>query len=143
MNAVFKYIVFVLFTMSAIVTSAQDLNSYKWKNRLVIISVNDLNSSAYKRQLDLLFSDRNGLEERKIVVLAVLDSIFKDHSNNSWFIQKGTNSFGLNSDSQFEMLLIGLDGGVKFRKSNPVTRKELYGLIDRMPMRRQELKTKN
>jgi hypothetical protein len=39
---------------------------------------------------------------------------------------------------KFAVLLIGKDGGVKLRKSEPVERREFYALIDRMPMRIQE-----
>jgi hypothetical protein len=36
-------------------------------------------------------------------------------------------------------LLIGKDGGVKLRSSEPVSVKDIFGLIDSMPMRRQEM----
>ena len=38
----------------------------------------------------------------------------------------------------FAVILIGKDGGVKLRKTEPVKRQELYGLIDQMPMRIRE-----
>ncbi len=34
------------------------------------------------------------------------------------------------------------DGGVKLRSSEPVSTKDLFGLIDSMPMRRQEMESK-
>jgi len=43
----------------------------------------------------------------------------------------------------FQVLLIGKDGGVKLRSSEPVSMKDLFGLIDSMPMRQQEMESKN
>jgi len=42
----------------------------------------------------------------------------------------------------FQVLLIGKDGGVKLRSSEPVSMKDLFGLIDSMPMRQQEMGSK-
>jgi len=42
----------------------------------------------------------------------------------------------------FQVLLIGKDGGVKLRSSGPVSMKDLFGLIDSMPMRQQEMDSK-
>ncbi|OHX63799.1 hypothetical protein NH26_24710 [Flammeovirga pacifica] len=39
----------------------------------------------------------------------------------------------------FEVVLIGLDGGVKLRQSTILSKKALYDKIDSMPMRRAEL----
>jgi hypothetical protein len=42
----------------------------------------------------------------------------------------------------FQVVLIGKDGGVKLRSSEPVSMKDLFGLIDSMPMRQQEMESK-
>ena len=42
----------------------------------------------------------------------------------------------------YEVVLIGLDGGIKLKKQDVLTTKELYNVIDRMPMRLDELKHK-
>ncbi len=39
----------------------------------------------------------------------------------------------------FALVLVGLDGGVKFRSDKPVTPEDIFRIIDRMPMRRVEL----
>jgi hypothetical protein len=39
----------------------------------------------------------------------------------------------------FAAVLVGRDGGEKFRSSEPVPVEKLFGLIDAMPMRRREL----
>ena len=40
----------------------------------------------------------------------------------------------------FEVVLIGLDGGIKLRQTKLVSLDKLFTLIDGMPMRRNELK---
>ena len=41
-------------------------------------------------------------------------------------------------DDVFAIVLVGKDGGEKLRSSEPVTADKLTGLVDEMPMRRQE-----
>ena len=47
----------------------------------------------------------------------------------------------LNIDARatFQVLLVGKDGGVKLRRSEPVAVAEIAALIDTMPMRRNEM----
>lgn len=42
-------------------------------------------------------------------------------------------------NNSFEVLLIGLDGGVKLRQAEVLSNEKLFGRIDQMPMRRREL----
>jgi hypothetical protein len=46
----------------------------------------------------------------------------------------------LNANEAFEIILIGLDGGIKLRKNDIVSREELFSIIDAMPMRRNEMR---
>lgn len=51
----------------------------------------------------------------------------------------------LRSDPQmeFEVVLIGKDGGVKARTSDPEALRNFLALIDSMPMRRAEMRSRN
>jgi hypothetical protein len=42
--------------------------------------------------------------------------------------------------ADFEVLVVGKDGGVKLRRPAPVTASDIMGLIDAMPMRRAEMR---
>ena len=42
-----------------------------------------------------------------------------------------------------QVLLIGKDGGVKLRSTEPVSTDELFALIDSMPMRRREMEERD
>ncbi|NND50302.1 MAG: DUF4174 domain-containing protein, partial [Rhizobiales bacterium] len=43
------------------------------------------------------------------------------------------------ADDQFQVVLVGKDTGVKLRSENPVAARDLFALIDAMPMRRREM----
>ena len=43
------------------------------------------------------------------------------------------------SKSEFEVILFGLDGGIKLRSEVPVKCEDLFGVIDQMPMRKAEM----
>ena len=43
----------------------------------------------------------------------------------------------------FQLLLIGKDGTVKLRSEKPVSISDIFGLIDSMPMRQQEMRKKS
>ena len=45
--------------------------------------------------------------------------------------------------NQFTIILIGKDGGEKFRSLKPETTETLFAIIDAMPMRKSEMKKKN
>ncbi len=47
---------------------------------------------------------------------------------------------GVTPKAEFEMLLVGKDGGVKLRRTHLVAASEIIALIDTMPMRRSEMR---
>lgn len=40
----------------------------------------------------------------------------------------------------FRIILFGKDGGIKYQSDTPISPKVLFDIIDRMPMRQQEMK---
>jgi hypothetical protein len=47
---------------------------------------------------------------------------------------------GVRPGATFEVLLVGKDGGVKWRSETPVSISEITARIDAMPMRQEEMK---
>lgn len=74
--------------------------------------------------------DSTGIAERDIEITQV-----KEDSNL-------LSQFGVASN-QFTIILIGKDGGEKFRSLKPETTETLFATIDAMPMRKSEMKKKN
>lgn len=122
---------------------AQDLSKHNWQNRLIVILTNDEQNEIYKNQVAAFKDEKEGFVERKLVVYHATPSEYKTGFDNpNW--KKSTVLYERfkKSDSDFEVLLLGLDGGVKLRQSSLLTVQKLYSTIDVMPMRRQEIESK-
>ena len=135
---------FILAAMNVSLRS-QDLSGHLWKDRLILLLTDDIQDESYQKQLRILNADTQGMSERKLVTYLVLPEKSALHNNtkNHWI--EGLNLFKKykGSDSNFELVLIGLDGGVKRRFSDkPVKLQDLYAIIDGMPMRRAEMRRK-
>ncbi|WP_200979681.1 DUF4174 domain-containing protein [Echinicola sp. 20G] len=126
--------------------NAQELSEHQWKERLLIIMTHDLTDSTYEKQIDTLQKNLGELTERKLVVYQFNKDKFKTglDSNKAWNkteSKKWIEALKF-SNSGFEIILIGLDGQIKRRQTGYLAPKELFGTIDTMPMRRQEMKAK-
>jgi hypothetical protein len=120
---------------------AATMERYRWKNRvLVLFAPGDVPELAAQR--DHLLRYEPHLAERAIVIFAVIgnDRIQAIHGDAPPADQvPGLRSeFRVAPDAPFTALLVGLDGGVKWRENRPAEQAELFGLIDSMPMRRNK-----
>lgn len=119
---------------------SQDLKKHQWKNRLLLVFSYDKNSNALKKQIDILTKDKEGLQERKLLIYQFCDDKFTTGLHSKWYsIKKLTKKYH-SKNKIFEVLLIGLDGKIKLRQTKIVSLEKLFTLIDGMPMRRNELK---
>ena len=121
----------------------KELKDFQWRNRIVIVFGESETSCFYKEQLEILESNPEDLKERKILLLKVSNNNIKDQFGVSY----DRNLYSdirkvLSQKVKFEVILIGLDGGVKLRKSKIVSEQSLFSLIDGMPMRRAEIKAR-
>ncbi len=120
---------------------AQDIASHKWKNRLVLILTDDIGNATFENQIQELKEDIDGLNERKLLIYQIDPSRYKIGFNKSdWTASKTLYEKFKEEETTFEVLLIGLDGGIKLRQSELLTREKLYAIIDGMPMRRAEIR---
>ncbi len=122
-----------------------DLKSFEWENRVLIIGGNGSN---YQNQLDSLEVNKNEFIDRDLVVIL----INKDESRISY---DGLEGFiNLDYDSalgirkrfnieNFNLILIGKDGEVKYSTNEPIKINIIFEIIDKMPMRMQEIKERN
>ena len=122
-----------------------DLNAYQWKSRLLLLFASSEEDQAYltlKKEID-----RQAMEvkDRDLLVFYVLERgesrLDKERLNPDQI-------FSLRKrlsvpPSRFTIILIGKDGGEKIRQESPVDLKEIFAIIDAMPMRQQEMKKKS
>ena len=122
---------------------AQDLQQHRWENRLIILLSENSDSETLAEQQKLLLADSAGLAERKLLVYTITpDSYILGGKTDSWKKQQGVYERLTKNNQPFEFLLVGLDGGIKLRKTAPVKLADLYRLIDSMPMRAAEIRRK-
>ena len=136
----FKRILLAVPLFSALLGSAQDLSKHRWENRLILILTDDENNSTFQSQLAEFRKDLTGLNERKIIIYQVMPGEHKTGLNDGNKIKSDRlyNDYK-KTDAGFEVVLLGLDGGVKIQQNELLSLEKLYAVIDVMPMRRREI----
>lgn len=114
----------------ATATNADPLEPYLWQNRPVVVFANTPNDLLFQRQMELLEDGKAELEDRDVIVIVDTDA----NAEETTELRKKLRPRG------FQLVLIGKDGQVKLRKPRPWTVRELSRVIDKMPMRQQELR---
>lgn len=123
--------------------NAQILKPYQWENRIVLILTNDENSKKFQEQLAVFQSDKEGLEDRKLMIGKVTPKQYCLGLDKSNWVQSSELYQDFHSKNKdFEVILIGLDGGVKLRQTEVLSLEKLFSTIDIMPMRRAELRNR-
>ena len=105
-----------------------DLNDFLWLARPVVIFADTPNDPRFAEQIELLQARANELADRDVVILTDTDPSARSD------IRTRLRPRG------FMLVLIGKDGGVKLRKPSPWDVRELTRVIDKMPLRQQELR---
>jgi hypothetical protein len=114
----------------------QTLRASHWKKRVLLIAAPTAEQADFKTQKALLATDKAGLAERDfLVVEAVYDQL--SAADQQFLAQKMDLK-----QPQFAAILIGKDGGIKEKSSLPISPADLFGTVDKMPMRRQEMRKK-
>ncbi len=137
-----KIIILTLFVFKTSFSMGQDLTAHKWNNRILLVIVNNLDNSVYNNQIGELQACIDGLLERKLLVYHIKKDRYKLGLENSVEWKKSPKLYKKykKTTSDFEILLIGLDGGIKLRQESILDCKNLFGIIDIMPMRKAEMR---
>jgi hypothetical protein len=135
-----KQLLFAILLFCALMSSAQDLSKHRWENRLILLITDNETNSTFQSQIAEFRKDLNGLNERRLIIYQVMPQEFKTGLNGA----NKTKSDRLYKDykktgSGFEVVLLGLDGGIKLQQNELLPLEKLYAIIDAMPMRRREI----
>jgi len=121
-----------------------DLDALRWKNRVLVLFSLSESDASFQSQKQGLASSAEEVLDRNLMILEIVEQ-GQSRAGNQLLSEKSVQAirkrFGVQAGT-FQVLLIGKDGGVKLRSSGPVSMKDLFGLIDSMPMRRQEMDSK-
>lgn len=121
------------------ISFGQDLGKHEGKDRVFIIA--SKKAEELNRQTKILQKDKDGLKKRKLKVYKVLPIKYSEGlENQNWINDQLFYEKVKRKKNDFEVILIGLDGGVKLRQTEMISLKKLFTLIDGMPMRRREIK---
>jgi len=128
--------------------NAQNLEKHTWKNRILVVKTSDSASELYQEQIKEFRNATDELKERKFVLYKITGDHFEsiDFVNNelidSGKIPGKPIGMTLNDKDNFEVILIGLDGGIKLEQTEVLKKEALFNIVDAMPMRRNELSKK-
>ena len=121
---------------------AQKIEDHQWRNRVLLVYSSDRNSTEAKKQLSILKENSIGIKDRKLIIYRFTKEHYTINFKKSW--QKSNYLFKkyVNNLKEFQVLLIGLDGGIKLKQQTVLNTVSLFKLIDGMPMRKRALKNK-
>lgn len=105
-----------------------NLDDFRWIARPVVVFADTPADPSFQKQIELLQARMDELIERDVVLIT--DTSRSDLSD----VRRKLRPRG------FMLTLIGKDGGVKLRKPFPWDVRELSRSIDKMPLRRQEIR---
>ena len=106
------------------------LENFEWAQRPIIIFSDSEKDPNFVSQMEFLLEDVNELKERDIIVLV------DTNPSRPSSLRKRLRPHG------FAFILIGKDGQVKLRKPSPWNIREIARVIDKMPIRQQEIAQK-
>ena len=134
------YLLFVIIFSISLNLKAQEDNQRRW---LVLLTADEDHPQA-EEQVDAILTHREAAIERKIAVVKITTDETKSIFNSpvAGFNFAKTFQNRATQDKAFEVLLIGLDGTIKLRKTSAIPVQELFDLIDSMPMRKAEMRNK-
>ena len=113
---------------------AQRLRASRWQKRVLLIGAPTAGQADFQQQKKLLAAVPDQLRERDFLVLELpYDQL--SAADRQYWQQELKQSL-----TQFSVVLLGKDGGVKRTENQPVSPADLFGTVDKMPMRRQEAK---
>lgn len=122
--------------------AVEPLAQFKWESRPVVIFTPTADDLRMVEQRALFISEINGLKDRDIVVTAVVgtERVMSELGPQP---QASADAFRKRfnvPEDAFAVVLVGKDGGEKFRAGVTLPPHLLFQIIDRMPMRQREMR---
>ncbi|NNF34712.1 MAG: DUF4174 domain-containing protein [Saprospiraceae bacterium] len=111
------------------------LNTFKWKNRILIIQQQEEFFQTMKTKV-------KELKDRDMIIIHIQDDhLYSFPQSLNLDSKEVTNYFGFEKNNSY-VILIGKDGGIKLNKAS-TSCNEIFDLIDSMPMRQSEMRKKS
>ena len=122
-----------------------DLSRYTWKNRLLLLFAPSRSHPYYESLQQALMERSADATDRDMVVFEILAS---GPSRIDGAEIDSRTSHSLREKFQippqgFSVILIGKDGRIKLKRGEQTNLEDIFGLIDSMPMRREEIRQRH
>ena len=101
---------------------------YLWKNRILLINIDEYE----KIKLDFIKKECQ-IINRKLKIFVKKKKSFVDTKDSD-------NKFFLDSKFKFKVILIGIDGEIKYQSDELEDLTKYFSIIDNMPIRQTEIK---
>lgn len=111
--------------------SDDPLAAYRWKARLLVLAAPDPADPRLAAQRGILEAAKAGAGERDLVTVEAIGAAGQ--------APQMRRRLSLPADA-FRAVLVGKDGEAKIVSVEPITADRLFGTIDAMPMRRDEMR---
>jgi len=121
-----------------------ELSDYQWQHRILLIFAPSTDSSPYRQQMQIWQADAAGTGDRDLKLVQVLgtgESRVDGRSLSSASAERLRQQFGITPE-EFAVILVGKDGTEKQRSQTPMDLAMLFRTIDAMPMRQQEMRSR-
>ena len=121
-----------------------DLSRYQWKNRLLFLFAPDRSHPMYVALHKSIAAHTAQVAERDLVVFEVLEfdpSPVKKDAVDPENVRLLREKFDVDR-GEFTVILVGKDGGTKLNRKTRTSLKDIFALIDSMPMRQEEMRRK-
>jgi hypothetical protein len=119
------------------------LSDLKWKNRVIFIFTPSEASNIWGKQLKAYQEDMSAYKERDLLITLITSNTVTPvewQPTTTPSASEFRQYFHVAPASAYTFILVGKDGGEKLREQSFVRETDLFGLIDSMPMRKQEIR---
>ncbi len=120
------------------------LGRFLWDKRVLLVSAPDAGDEDLRRLTGDIDQTIDEFKDRDMVLVTLLDSgraAAGERELAKAEVESMRETLGV-ADDAFSVVLVGKDGGVKLKSDGPASLDDIYALIDEMPMRRQEMRSK-
>jgi Domain of unknown function (DUF4174) len=124
--------------------SALAMSDYQWKKRpLIVFSPSDSDARLIRQKAAINGQRTSFLDRDMVVVYVIGSSMTHDLGPGPGMSGAALRSRFRASEGGFRVLLVGKDGGIKLDSPAPLTATDIFNEIDRMPMRRDEIRKRS
>jgi hypothetical protein len=107
------------------------LSSLQWKNRVLVVVAPSAQDDQLTAQRRIYHQNAKGMAERDIVLVEAVGDDSRSRDIRRQFAV---------GDKAFRVLLVGKDGNAAVSSERPIDATKLFGRVDAMPMRRDEMR---